>query len=128
MNNLYKSPDLCLLHKNGVNVAGTLQLIGKNVPLVAKAKVKHGKHTTMHSQGVTVMKWMGKKPMSFISIFHSDTMVAVCKKRRDLHKPGSIQEYNSFMGRVDFKVKNCHMKRHKVVHKIAQEAAKYSGT
>jgi hypothetical protein len=31
----YSSPDHCLLKKNEVNVAGTLQLNRKNVPLVA---------------------------------------------------------------------------------------------
>jgi hypothetical protein len=103
MNTFYNSPDLCLLQKNCVNVAGTLQLNGTNVPLIVKAKLKQGKHTTMQSQGVTVMKWMGKKPLSFICIFHSTTMVAILKKGRDLHKPGSIKEYNLFMGRVDLK-------------------------
>jgi hypothetical protein len=70
---------------------------------------------------------MGNKPMSFICIFHSDTMVALSKKERDLHKPGVIQEYNSFMGRVDFKVKN-YKEKHIVVHKISQEAAENFGT
>jgi hypothetical protein len=118
MNNFYNSTDLCLLKKNGVNVAGALQLNGKNIPLVVKAKLKQGKHTTMQSQGVTVMKWMDKKPMSFIHIFHSNNMVAVFKKGRDQHKQGRIQEYNLFMARVDFKVKNCNMENHKVVKKL----------
>jgi hypothetical protein len=40
----YKSPDLCLLvQKNGINVAGTLCLNRRNVPLVTRdAKFKHG--------------------------------------------------------------------------------------
>lgn len=54
-------------------------------------------------------------------------MVALSKKERDLHKPGVIQEYNSFMGRVDFKVKN-YKEKHIVVHKISQEAAENFGT
>jgi hypothetical protein len=117
MNNFCISTDLCLLQKNCVNIAGTLQLNRKNAHLVVKAKLKQGDLTTMQRQGITVM-----------NSFHSDTTVAVFKKGRDLHKPGSIQEYNLFTGRVDFKVKGRNMKKHKVVHKISQEADKYSGT
>jgi hypothetical protein len=47
-NNFYNYPDLCLLPmKSGVNVAGTLRLNRKNVPLVVKeAELKRA------SQGV----------------------------------------------------------------------------
>jgi hypothetical protein len=50
----------------------------KNVPLVVKeAKLKESKHIAVQSQGVMMLNWMDKKPVSFISTFHSDTMVAV---------------------------------------------------
>jgi hypothetical protein len=53
----YNSSDLCLLlKKNGVNVAGTLQLNMKNVPLAVKeAKLKQGEHIAIKSQVVMVM-------------------------------------------------------------------------
>jgi hypothetical protein len=61
-----------------------------------------------------VLKWMDKKPMSFISTFHSDIMVATSKRGRHLHKPRCIQEYNLFMGGVDAKDKKLQL-----VHKAA---------
>jgi hypothetical protein len=105
MDNFYNSPDLCLLlKKSGVNVAGTLRLSRKNVPLVVKeTKLKRGEHIAVQSQGVMVLKWMDKKPVSFISTFHSDTMVEVSKRGKVLYKPRGVQEYNSFMGGVDLK-------------------------
>jgi hypothetical protein len=70
---------------------------------VKEAEFKRGEHIVVQSQGVMVLKWMDKKPVSFISTFHSDTMVADSKRGKDLHKPRGIQEYDSFMGGVDLK-------------------------
>jgi hypothetical protein len=50
----------------------------KNVPLdVKKAKLKDSEHIALQSQGVMMLNWMNKKLVSFISTFHSDSMVAV---------------------------------------------------
>jgi hypothetical protein len=52
----------------------------KNVLLVVKEEnLKHCEHIAVKSQGV-MMEWMDKKPMLFISTFHSDTMVRVLKR------------------------------------------------
>jgi hypothetical protein len=83
-----------------------LQLIGKDVPLVVKEKLKKSELTTAQNKGVSMITWMDKKPMSYIYIFHTDTMITVSKTGRDPYKPRSIQEYSLFMGRVDLKVKN----------------------
>jgi hypothetical protein len=70
---------------------------------VKEAKLKRGEHIAVHIQGVMVLKWMGKKPVSFISTFSSATTVAVSKRGRDLYTPRGIQEYNSFVGGADLK-------------------------
>jgi hypothetical protein len=49
-----------------------------------------------------VIKWMDKIPVS-ISTFHSDTMVIVCKREREISKPRGIKKYNLYMGGVDMK-------------------------
>lgn len=64
--------------------------------------MKEVEHIAVQSQRMMALKWMKKKPVSFSSTFHSDTMVAVSKKR-DLHKPRGIQKYNLFMGDIDWK-------------------------
>jgi hypothetical protein len=71
MDNYYKSPDLCLLlKKNKLNVAGTLRLNRKNVPDSLKnAKLKRGEVDDYHRQDIKVMKWVDKKPVTFISNF-----------------------------------------------------------
>jgi hypothetical protein len=56
-----------------------------------EAKLKPGEDTAVQSSGVMVMKWMDKKPVSFISTFHIDTMVAVSKRGRDLQNPRGIE-------------------------------------
>jgi hypothetical protein len=55
---------------------------------VKEAKLNRGENIAVQSQGV--WKWMNKKPMSFTSIFNSDTMMAVSKTGRDLYKPRGI--------------------------------------
>jgi hypothetical protein len=75
---LIQFPRSLFLKKSAVNVAGTLRLNRKNIPLVVnEAKLKQSKHIAVESQGVMMLNWMVKKPVSFISTFHRDTMVAV---------------------------------------------------
>jgi hypothetical protein len=83
MDNFYNSPVLCLcLKQNGINVTGTLQLNMNNVLVVKEANLKHCEHIAVKIQGVMI-EWMDKKAMSFISTFHSDTMVRVLKRGKD---------------------------------------------
>jgi hypothetical protein len=42
-------------------------------------------------QGVMKMRWMDRKPMSYISTFH-DTMMAVSERGEELNKPRGVQE------------------------------------
>lgn len=46
---------------------------------VKEAKLKENKQTSVLRQGVMVMEWLDKKPVSFTSTFHSN-----------LHKPRGI--------------------------------------
>jgi hypothetical protein len=38
-----------------------------------------------------MMRWMDRKPVSYISTFHIDTMVAVSERGRKLNKPRGVQ-------------------------------------
>jgi hypothetical protein len=64
-------------------------------------KLKQSKHITVQSKGMMLMKWMDKKPISFISTFHGDVMVAFSKRGRDLNEARHIQEYKVFMEGID---------------------------
>jgi hypothetical protein len=43
------------------------------------------------------MKWMDKKPLSFIFVFHRETIVAVAKSGKEMHMPRGIKKYNAYM-------------------------------
>jgi hypothetical protein len=105
MDNYYNSPDLCLLlKKNKINVAGTLRLNRKNVPDSLKnAKLKRGELDAYHSQGIMVMKWVDKKPVTFISTFHDASLISREIRGKEIIKPKCIVEYNKQMGAVDLK-------------------------
>jgi hypothetical protein len=63
----------------------------EDIPLVVKEeKLKQGGHTALHNETVMVIKWMDKKQVSSISIFHSDTMVAILKGGKERNKPRHI--------------------------------------
>lgn len=66
----------------------------------------------MQGKGVMVMKWMDKKPISFISKFQGDVMLAVSKRGKDLNEPRHVQEYKVFMEGLDIKDQStkCHTK------------------
>lgn len=49
------------------------------------------------------MKWMDKKPISFITTFQGDVMVAVSKRGKDLNEARHIQEYRVFMEGIGIK-------------------------
>ena len=105
MDNYYNSPELChLLKQHKVNVAGTLRLNRKNVPATIKqTKLSKGELVAYHSQGIMVLKWLDKKPVSFISTFHNASMVSTEKRGKVINKPQCIWEYNRHMGGVDMK-------------------------
>ena len=50
-----------------------------------------------------VLKWQNKKPVTMLSIFHSDKTEKLYKKERDVKKPACIINYNKNMGGVDLK-------------------------
>ncbi|XP_046402046.1 piggyBac transposable element-derived protein 4-like [Ischnura elegans] len=105
MDNFYNSPYLAsLLQKNGVNVAGTLRLSRKNVPLSVKAKtLKKGEVIAYESNGIMVMKWRDKRDVAMISSFHDDGMIERHIRGVNVSKPKCVHEYNLAMGGVDLK-------------------------
>jgi hypothetical protein len=55
----------------------------KNALLAVKEEnLEHCKHIAVKSQGVMI-EWVDKKPITFISTFHSDTMVRVFKRGKN---------------------------------------------
>jgi hypothetical protein len=50
-----------------------------------------------------VLKWMDKKPVSFISTFHDAIMMSEEKRGKVISKPKCIRQYNKHMGGVDIK-------------------------
>lgn len=81
----YNLSDLCLLpKKNVVNVSSTLQRNMKNVSTIVKdAQLKQCVNIAMQCQEVV--------PVSFISTFHNDIMVAGSKRGKAMNKPRCIK-------------------------------------
>jgi hypothetical protein len=52
-----------------------------------RSSIEIGEHIAVQNEELMVRKWMDKKPVSFISIFHCKSTVASLKAGRDLHKP-----------------------------------------
>jgi hypothetical protein len=50
-----------------------------------------------------VLKWMDKKPVSFISTFYDATMMSEEKRAKVISKHKCIRQYNKHMGGVDIK-------------------------
>jgi hypothetical protein len=63
MDNYYNSPEMCLLLKQkGINVAATLRLNRKEVPVTLRQeKLKEGELVSYHSRGIMIPKWQDKK-------------------------------------------------------------------
>lgn len=105
MDNYYNSPYLALLlRSNGVNVAGTLRLSRKNVPVtISKAKLKKGECVAEECDKIIVLKWKDKRDVAMICTFHSNELVAKRARGVEILKPKCVSDYNQAMGGVDLK-------------------------
>ncbi|XP_047105214.1 piggyBac transposable element-derived protein 4-like [Schistocerca piceifrons] len=81
-------------HYNSVLLSHFLKERGMN---------RKGELIAYHSHGVMVLKWVDKKQVAFISIFHNDAVVTETKSVNKVRNPQCIKKYNSFMGGVDLK-------------------------
>lgn len=77
----------------------------------------------MESHGMMIVKWMGKKPVSVISIFHSDIMVTVTKKRKGNLKIQLLWSIIRLMDGVEkwkkkIAVISCEGKEAQVIHEV----------
>jgi hypothetical protein len=62
-------------------------------PWLYEIKVKQVEYIAATSRGM-MTKWKDKKPISFVTTFHSDTMVTVSKRGKEIYKPRGTKEYN----------------------------------
>lgn len=104
MDNYYNSYDLALhLLERQTLCTGTLNIRRKNLPDdVKNAKLTRGETIARYANDVMVAKWKDNRDVLYISTeFDNNIVEYENRRKRVLHKPRAILEYNQHMGGID---------------------------
>ncbi|XP_067122000.1 piggyBac transposable element-derived protein 4-like [Centruroides vittatus] len=109
--NYYTSPQLAdYLITRKTDCCGTLRTTRKDVPkILHKKKLKKGETVAMQRGKVLIQKWHDRRTVTFLSTFHSATMVSTETRTGNvLMKPQVVVHYNKTMGGVDLLDQHLH--------------------
>lgn len=91
------------LLQNQTHLIGTLRKNRNHFPkVVVSTKLKIGQFIAKESDdGITVLRWKGKRDVLVLSIKHSTRFVSITKNNRTTMKPAIVIDYNKAKGAVD---------------------------
>lgn len=82
---------------------GTVRVNRKGFPQrLVNTKLKNGELASMRNEEILALKWKDKRDVYVLSSIHKETSVEIQGRQGLVQKPDCINDYNQFMGGVDF--------------------------